>query len=60
MPRKVVAVDGHEVTVYGQRELDTITQDSNGTTRNASHRYEVVDITGYQAILGYPTRGCET
>jgi Reverse transcriptase (RNA-dependent DNA polymerase). len=54
MPRRVKALDGHEISAYGHRILEVIAEDNNGMRRTQSHGFEAVDIEGYDAILGYP------
>ena len=53
-PNKAFAVDGHEVRVYGEYHLETYATDASGTRGLSRQRYLATDLTGYDAILGYP------
>jgi hypothetical protein len=53
-PRKVHAVDGHQITAYGSHSLFIRAADTNGFTREGVHQTEAVELAGYDLILGMP------
>jgi len=53
-PRKVKALDGHQIQSYGARKLMLSTTDDNQLTRQTMHVFEAVSIEGYDIILGLP------
>ena len=53
-PRRVKAIDGRVVRTYGQHHVDIKVEDSSGLTRTSGHTLYVVDIDGYDMILGMP------
>lgn len=53
-PRRIHAIDGHDVYSYGQHKLTVGATDRNGLTREFRHNFDAVDLIGYDMILGYP------
>lgn len=53
-PRRVKAIDGHRVRSYGMVSSDLRIQDREGTTRVHNSTLHVVDLSGYDIILGMP------
>jgi hypothetical protein len=51
---RVKSIDGHQIVVYGQHEIETHANDKRGISGYVEQRFLATDIKGYDMILGFP------
>jgi hypothetical protein len=47
-----IAIDGHQITIYGTYNLKIKTKDNHNITRNIKPAFYATNITHYNIILG--------
>jgi hypothetical protein len=47
-----IAMDGHQITIYGTYDLRIKAKDNHNITRNTKPAFYATDITHYNIILG--------